>query len=433
MYIPHGDRRHVINNVMFSNDRRLCAASKQSMVHEAHVCVWGTRAKAGTVHLGELVFYSWRVSDAGMHLYTEDVPEFQTVTSTEPPTVVGIPVTHQVMPVTRLPQAARCLKAKVCVESVCVPLSLRAYVMYVLSAVDYIYGRVLVSPPSVHDLRVLTRKYWKKVLGLPLCTKDAYMHLSVRNEGPRCMHLPTRLRLRLLQAYMAASHPRIELAMAAAHYLATKASSLSEGLALQEGIQPMGLLLQAATSSDCPPLKHTARGDLRACLHSPEVVAVTDASIKGRVHACAGVLYVPAIPAMACCALSYRAHHQDPVYPETMARLLLLHILADWVGVPWLACDCVYAIWRMFTVLPRKETILSAIFRSLSHVLQRITLRELWLPAEHNTGWTDTLSGLHSTAWARASVDPGAGVPLSGHLIGRLVLFCRGALLVAPH
>ena len=154
-------------------------------------------------------------------------------------------------------------------------------------------------------------------------------------------------------------------------------------------------------------------------------------------HACAVVLFALAVPAMACCALAYRAHDWDLVYPETMARLLLMHVLADWVGVLWLACDCVSAPLRMFTVLPRKETILSSVFRSLSHVLQRVTLRELWLPAEHNTKWTDTLSGLqaraHSIAWSGASVDPGAGVPLSGQLIGRLVLFYRGALVLAPH
>ena len=122
------------------------------MVHQAQVCVWGTRAKASTVHPGKLPFYSWRVGATSMMLCTEDVPEFQAVTSTEPPTVVGIPVTHQVMPVTRLPgllQAARRLKAKVCMEGACVPLSLRAYVMYVLSAVDYIGGGVCPPPPPV--------------------------------------------------------------------------------------------------------------------------------------------------------------------------------------------------------------------------------------------------------------------------------------------
>ena len=382
VYIPHQGHRHVINNLMFSDDRRLCAATKQGMVHQAQVFAWGTRPKVGTVHPGKLLLYSWRVGDTGMLLCTEDVPEFQAVTSTEPPTVVGIPVTHQVMSVTRLQgllQAARRLKAKVCVESVCIPLSLRAYVMYVLSAVDYIGCGVWVPPQPVHDLHVLTRKYWKKVLGLPPWTRDTYMHQPARCGGPGCPHLPSRLHLRLLQTYMATSHSRNELAMAAAHYLATTASSLSEGASLQEGIQPMGLLLQAVPSSDCPQLEHTAWGDLRACLRSPELVAVTDASIKGCVHACDLVLYAPAVPAMACCALSYRAHDQDPMYPETGARLLMLHVLADWVGVLWLAWDCVSALWRMFTMLPRKETILSTIFRSLSYVLQCITLRELWL------------------------------------------------------
>ena len=371
VYIPHQGHRHVINNLMFSDDRRLCAATKQSMVHQAQVCVWGTRAKAGTIHPGKLLFYSWRVGDTGMHLCTEDVPEFQTVTSTEPPTVLGIPVTHQVLPVTRMQgllQAARRRKAKVSMESVCVPLSLRAYVMYVLSAMYYIGGAVWAPPQSIHELEVLTRKYWKKVLGLPPWTRDTYMHLPVRRGGPGCPHLPSGLHLRLLQTYMAASHSRNELSMAAAQYLATTVSSLSEGAALQEGIQPMGLLLHAVPSSDCPPLQHTAWGDLRACLRSPKLVAVTDASIKGCVHVCDVVLYAPTVPAMACCALSYRAHDQDPTYPGTMARLLLLHILADWVGVLWLAYDCVSALWRMFTVLPWKETILSTIFRSLSYV-----------------------------------------------------------------
>ena len=82
----------------------------------------------------------------------------------------------------------------------------------------------------------------KKVLGPPLWARDTYMHLLVEYGGQDCLHLPYRLHVCMLQTYLAASHSRNELAVAAAQYLATAATPLFEGH-LHASIQPMGLLL----------------------------------------------------------------------------------------------------------------------------------------------------------------------------------------------
>ena len=108
-YIPHVGVHHVINNLMHSDDRRLCS-TKPCMVH-----TW------------KHMFCSWCVSFECMVLCTEDVGEYHAVIAAEAPTVVGIRVPHHGMPQPRLQdmlQAARRLKTCVTLKGASVPLYL---------------------------------------------------------------------------------------------------------------------------------------------------------------------------------------------------------------------------------------------------------------------------------------------------------------------
>ena len=75
--------------------------------------------------------------------------------------------------------------------------------------------------------------------------------------------------------------------------------------------------------------------------------------------------------------MSYAALDREPVVLETMARLVLLHVLWNWSGRIWAVIGCVFALWRMYTRLPRKETIMAAIFPRLASVLRQVQIHEL--------------------------------------------------------
>ena len=96
VYIQYRGERLPVNNLTFSGDRSLCAPSLRNAIRLADERVYGTRAKAGTVHPGKLQFCLWALEGDTMVLRATEVTGYQTATSTEPPSVVGMPVTHHI-------------------------------------------------------------------------------------------------------------------------------------------------------------------------------------------------------------------------------------------------------------------------------------------------------------------------------------------------
>ena len=278
-------------------------------------------------------------------------------------------------------------------------------------------------------------RYWCKVLGLPPWTKLDHLYLPLRYGGPGCPKLEVCLPLHLLLTYMSASYSRNEYAIAAAPYLVSETRPVSEGSSLLHHIVPSGLSLAVLPSDAHPDAPIQVEGDVSTLLLLDSLVAATDAAIFGRVHSCAVVPYCPTTSRRVGFSMSYSVLDGEPVVPETMARLLL-HVLRDWFGSLWAAAHCVSALWRMFTRLPRKETIMAAVFRSLAYVFQQVQLHELWVEAQHDSHSTDVLSQLNASAHAsaRGGVQRQAHheVPLVAHLRGRLALFYQGALVHTP-
>ena len=99
-------------------------------------------------------------------------------------------------------------------------------------------------------------------------------------------------------------------------------------------------------------------GDVSVLLQSNTLIAASDVVILDTVHSCAAVLFCPVTSRHVGSSMSYAALDSDPVVLETMARLLLLHVLRDWSGSVWAAKDCVSALWCMLSRLPRKETVM---------------------------------------------------------------------------
>ena len=167
--------------------------------------------------------------------------------------------------------------------------------------------------------------------------------------GPGCPNLEVRLPLQLLLTYMAGSYSRNEYAIAAMHYLM---SETRPGSSLLRHVLPWGLSVGVIPSDTHPDAPVLVEGDVSALLQSNTLIAAPDAAIFGQVHSCAAVLFCPVTSRRVGFSMSCAALDSDPMVPETMARLLLLHVLRNWSGSVWAAIDCASALWRMFSRLP---------------------------------------------------------------------------------
>ena len=293
VYIPFRGERLQVNNPMFSDDRRLCASSLAAAIRLADECVYGTRSKAGTVHPGKLQFYSCILQGDTVVQRSAEVVGYQTTTSMEPPSVVGIPFTHHAYPRARIReigQAACRLHARVQAATICVVLALHAYLAYVISPLDYIGSGVYTPPAEIQSMQVAVHKYWRKVLGLPPWTKLDHLYQTLHCGGPGCPKLEVRLLLLLLLTYMSGLYSRNEYTIAAAHYLLSEPSPTSKGRSLLHHILPWGLNVAALPSDTHPEAPIHVEGDVTALLQSATLVAATDAAIFDRVHSCLVIL-----------------------------------------------------------------------------------------------------------------------------------------------
>ena len=87
-----------VNNLVFSDDRRLLDPTIDGLTALTDACVVATRNKGGLVHPSKLMFYKVVLIDSSISLAGAAVPAYQTATAPSPPLVVGIPVFHQVPP-----------------------------------------------------------------------------------------------------------------------------------------------------------------------------------------------------------------------------------------------------------------------------------------------------------------------------------------------
>ena len=172
-------------------------------------------------------------------------------------------------------------------------------------------------------------KYRRKVLGLPRLTKLDHVYQSPHCGGPGCPKLEARLPLLLLLTYMASSYSRNEYTIAAADYLMSHPSPTSKERSLLHHILPSGLSVVVVLLDTHPQAPIHVEGDVTALLQSDTSVAAIDAAIFDRIHSCAVILYSPDTLCRVRFSMSYAALDCDPAVSETMARLLLLHVLRD--------------------------------------------------------------------------------------------------------
>ena len=103
----------------------------------------------------------------------------------------------------------------------------------------------------------------------------------------------------------------------------------SEGNALLRHVVPWGLRVVVLPSALHPSTRHYVQGSLPKLLQADVLVAATDATIVECAHGCAVVILDPSTWRYVRCSIASRALDSDPVAPETVARLLLLHLLCN--------------------------------------------------------------------------------------------------------
>ena len=108
-------------------------------------------------------------------------------------------------------------------------------------------------------------------------------------------------------------------------------------------ILPWDLSVLVLPSSMHPKTAIHVECDVTALSQSNTLVAGTNAATIDRPHSCTVILLNPGTLCRVGFRMSLAAFDRDAATSETMALLLLLHMLADWSGRQWSATGCVSA------------------------------------------------------------------------------------------
>ena len=100
--------------------------------------------------------------------------------------------------------------------------------------------------------------------------------------------------------------------------------------------------------------------------------------------------------------MAYCAMDAEPVVPETMARYMVIDVLWGWTGQLHMASDSASAMWRKYTSMPMKDTVLSLVFRHFAAEIASKHIVEYWHRAQHTTQGTDWLARLNAGAHTAA-------------------------------
>ena len=175
-----------INNLSFSNNRRLICTSLSDLVALTRVCTAATLAKKGLVHPEKLQFFALTTTDGTLRKEVVPVPFYGVLTSTACPQVVGIPLSADLLAPPALDALARDVaRLHTRQQSVRVTpvLALRALWAYILAKFDYIALGVAVNPTHVLPLAIQVRAQYRQTLDLPCWTSTALMALPMAGGG----------------------------------------------------------------------------------------------------------------------------------------------------------------------------------------------------------------------------------------------------------
>ena len=194
---------------------------------------------------------------------------------------------------------------------------------------------------------------------------------------------------------MQASCSRNELAQAAVPALASTEDEISEVQELRSSLLQEGMQMLTSRHSVVTQPSVTIEGDVTALRQEKSITASTDGALHGYKHACGAILTSVRTGIKVRVSMAYLAVDTEPIVPETMARYLVIYVLWGWTGQLNMAADSASALWRRYTSLPMKDTVLLLIFRHFAAEIASKHIEEYWHRAQHTMHGTDRLAGLN--------------------------------------
>ena len=162
------------------------------------------------MHQGKLKFFCFHRARGtnSIELLVVEIPEFNTSTVQDQPTTLGVPIMHQHITVEEFAPEVRMthrLTGRYSDLSINIILACRAFQAYVLSKIDYVGTGVYLREEVLEPVAAATRRYFRKIYGLPPWSRNTYVQLPVELGGAGAPDLAVRQHIKLFQSYMQAS------------------------------------------------------------------------------------------------------------------------------------------------------------------------------------------------------------------------------------
>ena len=424
----------------FSDDRIFLAPSLRRLVQAVLECVQCSRAVGRVPNPHKLEFYLVRLLSGTLHLVSTVVPDMDTTTKTDPPTLVGIPLLTQ-LPVrkilARLIPSFRRMGARLAAEDRMNPvLRIRAFHAYAMSSLDFVTHGALLPQSSLATLQVLSNRHYRRTYRLPKWTPLWFLWCPLHLGGAGCPVLFLRNVVQLTTTLLRAATNRHPLAQAGAQYLLHDGLPLSDTPILLHALEPYGFQLHCIPGPTLSPcLAH-----INGTTHFPPSVTVIllayDAAVRDDRLGIAAVAWHPELGELFTFQMAFPTFKPTSSIAEWLARLLPLWHIGHWAGLVQLVTDSTTTCTHRFTRGPPERSVLALYFRHIMAACSGLRYHDLWVQAQHSTGTLDTLAQLnrraHDLCQTALQKHRPRSIPLPGVLDGCSVGSIDGGTLFDP-
>ena len=211
-------------------------------------------------------------------------------------------------------------------------------------------------------------------------------------------NLELRTVVRICTTHLQASLGRNVLAQAAAMYLLTESDSKSEGAALRERLQGIGVELHPDVSATLSAAPMDVRGDVAALYAEDELYCVYNGSHDGTALGCGIVFWSPRRGVLLTVSTGLRVAGGHSTDAEWLAKLIGLILIPGWQGVMHLVTDPTASLMNGLTRGPRPAMAAAVLLRILLEASHDMVFREIWIPAQHDTEEQWLLAQLNALA-----------------------------------
>ena len=238
------------SHICFSGDRLFVRPSLQRAEDSISHCLSASRAMARIPNMLKLEFYAFHKADGEVTASRQTVGLTGKPTDVGSPEIVGIPILHHVSPAKRLGKLLS--KTKRVVEALQADdpppaplLRLRSLHSFAVASIDFVLSGVLLRPVHLVALQARINNAYRRALGAPRWTPADFLYGTRDTGGVGAPLLSLRNVVRLALSYPQATASRNPLVEYAALALARLQHPVSEAVALQQRLQPLGITIHA--------------------------------------------------------------------------------------------------------------------------------------------------------------------------------------------